>query len=99
MLGTKKLMSFAFYLPRQDGADVSYYGTLLMLAACAGLFLTIFLSGCSGGQAHAVDPSLARVAQDGAGTMEKRGRPTVARVVLDTDDRAGFRLGGRGQAH
>jgi len=93
-------MSFALPLPRRNEDDASFYGTLLMLAACAALFLTMLIAGCSGpGQAHAVDPSLARESLKTALEQWKKGEgpkslelSSTPMIVQDFDWAAGAKL-------
>ncbi len=60
MIDTSRMMTFRSAV-NQQYRDASWYGTVGMIAACLGLLTALFfLSGCSGSQAHAVNPSKAR---------------------------------------
>lgn len=60
MIDTSKSMVFGYAMTQQN-RDASWYGTVGMVAACLGLLTALFfVSGCSGSQAHAVNPSKAR---------------------------------------
>ncbi len=57
MIITTKSMTFAHSVARRGDRDLSWYGTLGVLAACLGVLATLFFSGCSGSAgAHAVNP-------------------------------------------
>ncbi len=99
MFGTKKLMSLTIPLPRRDEGDVSFYGTILMLAACVGLLVTMLLSGCSGGPSHPVNPALARDSLKTALDQWKKGEgpkslesSSTPMTVQDLDWASGARL-------
>ncbi len=63
MIHTTRSTGFADIASRSDDRDLSWYGTLGVLAACLAALATLFFSGCSGAsQAHAVDPPRAREA-------------------------------------
>jgi hypothetical protein len=99
MISTMKSKLLADPPARQEESDASWYGTILMVAACAGLLVTIFFSGCSGSQAHAVNPSLARESLKTALDQWKKGEgpkslesSSTPMTVQDFDWAAGAKL-------
>jgi hypothetical protein len=63
MIHMTKSTVFSDPMFRWGRHDVSWYGTLGVVAACLGVLATLFFSGCSGSAvAHAVDPPRAREA-------------------------------------
>jgi hypothetical protein len=99
MFSIKKSMSVALPLPKQHEGDANYYGTVLMLAACAGLLLAMFLTGCSGGPSHPVNPSIARESLKTALEQWKKGEgprslesSATPMTIQDFDWAAGSKL-------
>ncbi|HZW34477.1 MAG TPA: hypothetical protein VFF52_27380 [Isosphaeraceae bacterium] len=72
---TTKSTTFAYSPSRTNqGDDLSWYGTLGIVAACLLVLAAMCVMGCSGSsQAHAVDPSRAREALKLALEQWKRG--------------------------
>src|SRR4029079_2830301 len=60
MINTMKSIALGNSVPVRTTGDPSWYGTLWILVACLGVLATFFFAGCSGSQAHAVHPSVAR---------------------------------------
>jgi hypothetical protein len=80
-------------------SDASWYGTILMVAACMGLLLTIFFAGCSSAPPHPVDPSYARESLKTALEQWKKGEEpkslttsSTPMTVQDFDWMAGAKL-------
>src|SRR5262249_24694832 len=87
-------------VPRRNDCDLSWYGTLGMLAACLGVLATLLFSGCSGpGHAHDVDAPRAREALKTALDQWKKGEgpkslesSSTPMTVQDFDLAAGAKL-------
>jgi len=100
MIGSMKSTEFAYPAARRNERDAGWYGTFWMLAACLGLLATLFFAGCSGSsQAHAVDPSLARVSLKTALDQWKKGEgpkslesSATPMTIQDLDWAAGAKL-------
>jgi hypothetical protein len=65
MIGTTRSARFLHVLSafRRADRDLTFHGTIAIIAACLAALATLFLPGCSGSsQAQAVDPTRAREA-------------------------------------
>jgi hypothetical protein len=100
MMSTMKSTTIGHPGARSAEHDLTWYGSLAVLAACLGVLATVFFTGCSGSsQAHAVDPPRAREAlkialdqwKSGAepGSLQSSATPMT---VQDFDWMAGAKL-------
>jgi hypothetical protein len=101
MIGTSKSTTWGYPAsPTSSRDDLSWYGSLAILAACLVVLATLCVTGCSGSsQAHAVDPPRARealkIALDqwkGGAAPRSLATSATPMTVQDFDWEAGARL-------
>jgi hypothetical protein len=100
MIETLKPTDIGRFEARRDSGATSRYGTLILLLACVGVLVVLFIAGCSSSsQAHAVNPSVARESLKTALEQWKKGESprslatfATPMTVQDFDWIAGARL-------